>query len=321
MRLSNLAPIAARARGPLRAVLLLGALLLAQQARADLMLFPTRVVFEKNQRAAQIELINNGAEPATYRLSLVNRRMSETGEFKPVEAAAAGELFADPMLRFSPRQVTVQPGAAANRAHHAAQAGRTGRRRIPLAPAVREAGRRRRQHQRREPSRRPRKDIGVVLTALVGASVPVIVRHGATAANVTLSQLELGGSAAAPSLAMQFERSGNASVYGDLNVSFLARSGAEHQLGKMGGIAVYAPNPLRRASLALQPPSGLALAHGTLVVTYRERADAGGKPAGAGEPGAAIGLKQRSPAAAPVHAAKDGGETVVFRAMPGLYYQ
>lgn len=276
MRLSNLAPIAARARGPLRAVLLLGALLLAQQARADLMLFPTRVVFEKNQRAAQIELINNGAEPATFRLSLVNRRMSETGEFKPVEAAAAGELFADSMLRFSPRQVTVQPGAAQTV-------------RIMLRKPAELADGEYRSHLQFEKladaegstsvesQATPRKDIGVVLTALVGASVPVIVRQGATAANVTLSQLELGGSAAAPSLAMQFERSGSSSVYGDLNVSFLARSGAEHQLGKMGGIAVYAPNPLRRASLALQPPSGLALAHGTLVVTYRERADAGGK--------------------------------------------
>jgi P pilus assembly chaperone PapD len=53
-------------------------LVLALPAHADLMLYPTRIVFEKNQRAAQIELINNGSKPATYRISLVNRRMTET---------------------------------------------------------------------------------------------------------------------------------------------------------------------------------------------------------------------------------------------------
>ena len=42
-------------------------------------------------------------------------------------------------------------------------------------------------------------------------------------------------------------------------------------------MAVYTPNPLRRVKLALQPPAGLALARGTLRVTFRERPDAGGK--------------------------------------------
>jgi hypothetical protein len=33
---------------------------------------------------------------------------------------------------------------------------------------------------------------------------------------------------------------------------------------------------LRRAQLPLQPPPGVALAHGTLRVTYRDRPEAGG---------------------------------------------
>ena len=50
-------------------------------ALAGLTLHPTRVVFEKNQRTTQVDLINNGSEPATYRISLVNRRMGEDGQF------------------------------------------------------------------------------------------------------------------------------------------------------------------------------------------------------------------------------------------------
>jgi P pilus assembly chaperone PapD len=254
---------------------LLICLLLAGQARADLMLYPTRVVFDKNLRAAQVELINNGSEPATYRLSLVNRRMGETGEFQAIDTPGAGELFAEPMLRFSPRQVTVQPGASQTvrlmlrkpaeladgeyRSHLQFD-------RLPVADGGASV----------ESKAAGETGIGVQLTALVGASMPVIVRHGATSASVTLSHLEMTGTLAAPALAMLFERSGNASVYGDLTVSFTPRGGREQQLAKMGGVAVYVPNRQRRASLPLQVPAGLALAGGTLQVSYRERTDAGG---------------------------------------------
>ena len=253
-----------------RAALLL-CLLLAGQARADLMLFPTRVVFDKNLRAAQVELINNGSEPATYRLSLVNRRMGESGEFHAVDTPAADELFAEPMLRFSPRQVTVQPGAS-----------QTVRLMLRKPAELPEGEYRSHLQFDRLPdaaggasieSKAAAADgIGVQLTALVGASMPVIVRHGATSGSVSLSHLEVTGK----NLSMLFERSGNASVYGDLTVSFTPRGGREQQLGKMGGVAVYAPNKQRRASLPLQVPAGMALAGGTLQVSYRERPDAGG---------------------------------------------
>ena len=67
--------------------------LLSQAAHAELMLHPTRLVFDRNDRAAQVELINNSKEPATYRITLVNRRMTVDGQFEPVaEAAPASNI-------------------------------------------------------------------------------------------------------------------------------------------------------------------------------------------------------------------------------------
>jgi P pilus assembly chaperone PapD len=262
-----------------RLVLILLMLLPQHHALADLMLHPTRIVFEKNQRAAQLELINNGTESATYRISLVNRRMSETGEFSAIDNAAPGEQFADDLLRYSPRQVTLAPGV-----------GQTVR--IMLRKPSDLASGEYRSHLQFDKLPEAKgatsietmgsqadKDIGVVLNALIGASIPVIVRHGETAAIVTLSHLELLKPAAdqAQVLSLQLNRSGNRSVYGDLSVSFTPQGGAEQVIAKVGGVALYSPNLLRRAKLALQPPSGLALARGTLRVMYRERPDAGGK--------------------------------------------
>jgi P pilus assembly chaperone PapD len=248
----------------------------SQSALADLMLFPTRIVFEKNQRAAQLELINQGKTPETYRLSMVNRRMSETGEFSPADTPAPGEQFADSMVRFSPRQVTIAPGGSQTvrmllrkpedlatgeyRSH--LQIDRVpdpvGSGSIEAAPDA--------------------SKIGVTLTALVGASIPVIVRQGETHATVALSQLSVLAAGAEPmSLAFEIDRSGDRSIYGDLAVTFTPKGGAAIEVAKAGGVAVYVPNASRKARIPLRLPEGTALAGGSLRVSFRERPDAGGK--------------------------------------------
>jgi P pilus assembly chaperone PapD len=258
--------------------LLLALALLPQCALADLMLYPTRVVFEKNQRAAQVDLINNGAEPATYRISLVNRRMGPNGEFLTATTPEPGEKFADGLLRYSPRQVTLQPGVS--------QTVRI----VVRKPASLEAGEYRshlfferlpdtRGPTSVEPGALADKQIGIVLTTLVGASIPVIVRHDATFAEVTLSDLAFkpAHGAEPAQLAFQFERRGNASVYGDVAVTFTPQGGAAQAVGSMTGVAVYSPNPLRRASVALVTPAGVALAQGQLRLVFRDRPEAGAK--------------------------------------------
>jgi hypothetical protein len=254
-------------------------LALVQPAHADLMLHPTRIVFEKNQRAAQIELINNGSKPATYRISLVNRRMTEDGKFEAADTAAPDERFADGMLRFSPRQVTLQPGTAQTvrvmlrKPAELAEGEYRSHLQFDRLPDVEGSASIENRGQGADG-----KSIGIVLNALVGASVPVIVRHGTPSANVSLSHLALQkDEGKSRLLTLQFEREGSSSVYGDLSVTFTPRGGKPQMLAQIGGIAVYTPNRVRQASLALDVPAGVALAQGTLEVSYRDRPEAGGK--------------------------------------------
>lgn len=250
-------------------------------AWADLSIFPTRIVLEKNQRSAQVELMNNGTEPLTFRINLVNRRMGENGELIEIDQAIEGELFADPLLRFSPRQVQIQPGSSQivrilvrkpaellvgeYRSHLQFD-------RLPQAGGATSI-----ENSQKTDSQ----EIGVVITALVGASIPVILRHGDTQASVSLSNLKLewsGNSAAtsaAPELMFTMNRSGTRSVFGDLMATFTARNGATVELAKMGGVAVYVPNALRRVRMPLTLPKGVDTSGGTLKLVYRERADAG----------------------------------------------
>lgn len=264
------------AAGMLLAWLLLA---LAAPAHAGLMLYPTRVVFEKNQRAAQIELINDGNKPATYRISLVNRRMTEDGRFEAADSAAPGERFANDMLRFSPRQVTLEPGTAQTvrvmlrKPAELAEGEYRSHLQFEKLPDAEGSASIENQGQGADG-----KGIGVVLNVLVGASMPVIVRHGAVGANVSLSHLALKKDEAQhPLLTLQFEREGNSSVYGDLSVTFTPRGGKPQALAQISGIAVYTPNRVRLAALPLEVPADVTLARGTLEVSYRDRPEAGGK--------------------------------------------
>src|SRR5688572_28815630 len=46
----------------------------------DLMVSPTRVVLEGRKRNAELTLINTGSQRATYRISFIQMRMTDTGE-------------------------------------------------------------------------------------------------------------------------------------------------------------------------------------------------------------------------------------------------
>ncbi|MDK6078339.1 molecular chaperone [Massilia varians] len=270
-------PGSRRIRLALCALLAMTLLALSWPAQADLMLHPTRIVFDKNQRAAQVELINNGTKPASYRISLVNRRMTDAGQFEVADTPGEGERFADGMLRYSPRQITLQPGTAQTvrimlrkpaelaegeyRSHLLFD-------KLPDAEGSTSVENRGAQNSQ----------IGVMINALVGASMPVIVRHGNVDATVKLAGLALQKDAARnPVLVLRFERDGTGSVYGDVSVSFTPRGGKPEALAQVGGVAVYTPNRARQAALPLQVPKGVTLAGGTLEVAYRARPEAGGK--------------------------------------------
>jgi hypothetical protein len=243
----------------------------------NLMLFPVRVVFDKNKRAHQIDLTNTGDEPGTYRITLENKRMTEEGKFIPADKLIAGELPADKIIQFSPRQVVLAPGA-----------GQTIRLvlRKPADLAVGEY----RSHlvfsripdiTSTSPAKNALKknEVGITLTAMIGASIPVIVENGATTATAHLTHLKLIKATAKETARVDFhiEREGNRSLYGDLTVYWVAKGGTEKEVAASKGISIYSPYPSRNASISLQNENKLSLTNGKLIVRYNETRDAGGQ--------------------------------------------
>lgn len=251
----------------------------------DLLVAPTRIVFEGRTRAAELTLLNIGKQTATYRISFTHLRMGETGDLKEIEKAEPGDQFADDLVRYSPRQVTLDPNVAQTirlqvrkpegladgeyRSHLLFRA-------VPPESS---------QPETSVESQEKKTGYSVRLTPIYGVSIPVIVRSGKTSVKASLSELamhapEKPGDPA--SLEMKIRREGNESVYGNLRVLFLPSSGKEQVVAVLNGVAVYTPNAERIVRIALQPPPGVALAKGRLRVSYA-RAEQNGEVLAAAE--------------------------------------
>jgi hypothetical protein len=236
----------------------------------DLLVAPPRVVFEGRTRTAEITLVNTGTRTATYRVSFVQLRMDENGVTREIETPEGGELFADGLVRFSPRQVTLEPKATQTvrlqvrkpadlppgeyRSHllFRAPPPTAGPGADGSAPAAEEG-------------------MSIQLIPIYGISIPIIVRQGEASAVVTMSDLVLAppvGTDTTPFLRLRMSRTGPMSVYGNLTVTFQPRAGKPTVVGLANGVAVWAPYPARNVGIPLRPPADLDLRGGVFRVTY-----------------------------------------------------
>lgn len=245
------------------------------QGAGDLIVTPTRVVFEGRTRAAQLGLVNRGSETATFRISVINMKMGDNGELTEIARPEPGQQFAESLFRYSPRQVTLEPGAS--------QAIRI----LLRKPADLADGEYRSHMMMRGVPNVQSQSIenlqagaaSVQLIPVFGIAVPVIVRHGDLAFDAAIEGAEfIAASNEQPldRIRFQLTRSGNRSSFGDLTVS-IDQNGEQVVLARTLRLAVYTPNTSRTVEMELRVPDGLDLSGKTLKLTYTTIADEGGE--------------------------------------------
>ncbi len=241
------------------------------QAAGDLLVAPTRVVLD-GSRGTEVVLNNIGAEPATYRISLEIKRMTSAGGLDEIaeENASPAEKAALDMIAFSPRRVTLPPnqpqvirvgvripeGTAPGeyRAHMLFRA-------VPdAAPAVPGA------------AKSGTGGVSIALTPIYGITIPVIVRVGDLGADATIGAAWVDATADGPAFNFDLARTGNRSVYGDIEVT---RPGLAEPLLVARGIAVYPEVGTRQVSLRV-PDELAARLKGPVRIRYTEDREVGG---------------------------------------------
>jgi len=249
------------------------------QGAGDLVVTPTRVVFEDRTRGTQVTLANRGSATATFRISLIDMEMDENGEMR--EAQPGAVQSASQLVRFAPRQIDIAPGKhqvvrlslrkpasladGEYRSHMFFRA-------VPPESAGRNVT---------DETDLQKNELRIELIPIYGVTIPVIVRHGQLTMGVDISKsVHVATSDTLPEhLEIALTRNGNRSAFGDLIATYQPADGGENIIvGRISRIAVYSPNEKRNVIMTLQVPEGVTLKKGgQLKVTYQSIETEGGK--------------------------------------------
>jgi P pilus assembly chaperone PapD len=233
----------------------------------DLLVAPTRLVLD-GRKGAEIILNNIGDEPATYRVSVEFRRMTEKGELVDVATPSASDKAAEDMIVYAPRKVTLAPHEpqAIRVAVRPPQGLPDGEYRVhmlfraipPANPVV-------------QPTGEQPKGVQFQLTPVYGVTIPVIVRLGNLEASAGIANVQLERRDSGAAVGLDLTRVGTRSVYGEVRV---LKPGVKDPVALMKGIAVYTEVPQRHVTIPLADAYKDGIT-GPVTVEYIETFDDG----------------------------------------------
>jgi P pilus assembly chaperone PapD len=185
----------------------------ARAAGGDLLVAPTRLMVREGA-TAEVLLGNKGTEPATYRVSLLMKKMQPDGTLADVPESEGALSPVLDLISYAPRKVVLAPGQTQT-VRVAMRAGNDladGEYRVHLLfRAVPDAI---------PASATPANNDGlaIALVPVYGVTIPVIIRKGELKAAARIGDVRLVSVAGKPAVAVDVLRTGNRSVYGALHV-------------------------------------------------------------------------------------------------------
>jgi hypothetical protein len=237
-------------------------------AQCNLLVSPSRVVFEGNKQRETLNLLNDGDNTATFSISFIQYDMKEDGSFTTAEKSDSGNRFADPYLQIFPCTVTLTPGKPQTvlLQFRRNRNMKTGEYRSHLYFRDEKNN----ELVGKRNSARDTTSLNVQLTAIFGISIPVIIRSGELNMSSKLSDIKLETlQDTLQSLKFNINRTGNISVYGDITIDYIPANGQSVEVGFVKGVAVYTNINRRTLAVNLKKLQGKKLKDGKLKIQYR----------------------------------------------------
>jgi P pilus assembly chaperone PapD len=240
----------------------------AQAGIGDLLVAPTRIVLD-GRKGAEIILNNIGDEPATYRVSVVFRRMTEDGGLLDVDEPTANDRAAEDMIIYQPRKIVLAPHQpqSIRIVARAPEGLPDGEYRVhmlfraipPAVPVVAAA------------AAEPVKGVHFQLTPIYGVTIPVVVRLGNLQATAGIANVTLQKKDGKPAIALDLSRSGSRSTYGEVRV---LKAGVKDPIAIQKNVAIYTEITRRHVAVAVDDAYRGEVA-GSVTVQYVETFDDG----------------------------------------------
>ena len=242
----------------------------AEAGEGDLLVAPTRIVLD-GRKGAEVILNNIGEEPATYRISIEFRRMTEDGSLGDVAEPTAEDIAADDMIVYAPRRVTLVPHQpqSIRIAARAPQGLPDGEYRVhmlfraippanPVVPASASTD-------------GTTHGLHFQLIPVYGVTIPVIVRLGNLEAKAAIANVRLDKTSGKPLVDLDLSRSGTRSTFGEVRV---LKPGIKNPIAIQRAVAVYKEIGVRHLSVPVDE-SFQGDPAGPVTVQYVETFDDG----------------------------------------------
>jgi fimbrial chaperone protein len=228
---------------------------------ANLLVSPTRVMFDEKDRTKDIVLINTTTQERSYRIEWAEKGVNTAGKYTDILEGQV-DSAASEFIRYSPRQVTLLSGER---------------------QVVKLMLRRTRNMQQPEyrshilftalPLRETEDDsnqegMRIKLNVLTSYSLPVMIRTITPDISVKIDKIELKkGKNAQPVIQVELSKVGSSSASGNINVYFREDGQSEEKkVGILNGVNIFHESSMRLAELKwleYTGPSG-----GTLRAEY-----------------------------------------------------
>lgn len=214
---------------------------LMAESLSALSIEPKRILLNKGSQSDVITLTNKSDASTSYRVYLVERVHNSSGQLKPSNKIPEGHPSSAPFIRFSPKQIRLEPGAV--------QIIRVSRNRS--TPSSGEY----RSHLLIQSLPNPEKNtiknlidnntpiMSGVITQQLAVSIPVLLRQSPLKlSQVSINSISLEKRRGELGISVDFERSGESSVFGELNALIKDTKGSKWKtIATARGVAIHVP--------------------------------------------------------------------------------
>ncbi len=237
---------------------------------SEVFIVPTRVLFKNNSRTAEIILLNKSQTINSYRIGFINLKMMPSGDLREVTEPDSGAYFVDSLIRFSPKQIVIEPGKSQMV-------------RLQLIKPLSSLSGEFRSHLRflkvpkskalDQDTSKAVQGIGINLIPVFGVSIPVIARGNDCQVKAEIRGVKMVTSAVDTTLQFELVRTGNRSLYGELIVEFYPNKGEELKIGTLKNLVLYSPVSTRKASVQITAPPSINFRDGYFMLKYYDGED------------------------------------------------
>jgi len=248
---------------------------ISSSATAGLVLNPQRIVLADRERSASLDLLNTDDAIGRYQIYFEHKMMKEDGDIVDIENPEEGGPYAGDMIRYSPRRVDIAAGGsqtirlAVRRPKDLADGEYLSHlvlKQIPNKQAELESN---------TDKKIDEKQLSLSVQPILKLAIPVIVRKGQLDTDAEIKDvITIKKDNLVEDIHFTLLRTGNFSLYGNVELFEKTESGLGQRLAFIRGIALYDPTPKRLVKLHLDKAQDLS--GKTFLLRFQENEKYGG---------------------------------------------